>query len=303
MSKYTTEVRFICETYAGLDESKGQGSVKEIIEKARPKVFDFDFPMFDEGYRPVLETKILKHYYTREIGLETVGLWKQFMDMKLNEIMPYYNQLYKSAELEFNPFNDTDITTTSNRKLDNNEDKSSSNTRTDDLLEKYSDNSTRTDNLSEKTSDNSTRTDNLAHHDTTTGTDKNTDRYSDTPQGGLTGIESDTYLTNARIVYDENSSTNDGTNTGTQTVSESGSRDNTGTQKNDTTGNRSNTGTQKSDGTENSTFSSTDDYLEHIAGKRGGESYSKLLAEYRKTFLNIDMQIIGELGDLFMNLW
>ena len=72
MSKYTTEVRFICEHYAGLDESEGYANVEEIIERARPKVFDFDYPIFDSSYKPILETKILKHYYTREIGFETV---------------------------------------------------------------------------------------------------------------------------------------------------------------------------------------------------------------------------------------
>ena len=79
MSKYTTEVRFICEQASGLTESTGD--YKTVIERARTKIFDFDFPIYKESYRSVLETKILKHYYTREIGLETVGLWK----LKLNQ--------------------------------------------------------------------------------------------------------------------------------------------------------------------------------------------------------------------------
>ena len=84
MSKYTTEVRFICETAAGLETSQGYTSVNKIIEKALPSVFDFTFPIFDESYRNVLETKILKHYYTREIGLESVGLWKLNLETKLS---------------------------------------------------------------------------------------------------------------------------------------------------------------------------------------------------------------------------
>ena len=109
MSKYTTEVRYICETNAGLKESKGYKSVAEVIANSRTKIFDFDYPIYDESYRSVLETKILKHYYTREIGLETVGLWKLKLDTKMNEIMPYYNQLYKSALIEFNPMYTTDL--------------------------------------------------------------------------------------------------------------------------------------------------------------------------------------------------
>ena len=39
MSKYTTEVRYICETFSGLDESKGCFNINEIIE-ARSKQID-----------------------------------------------------------------------------------------------------------------------------------------------------------------------------------------------------------------------------------------------------------------------
>lgn len=116
MSKYTTEVRFICEEAAGLTSSVGYLGVNDVINTALPKVFNFEFPIFDEAYRPILEKKILKHYYTREIGLETVGLWKLFLDTKLNEIMPFYNQLYKSELLEFNPFYDIDLTRDHNLK-------------------------------------------------------------------------------------------------------------------------------------------------------------------------------------------
>ena len=110
MSKYTTQVRFICESYAGVMESEGSDSVDNIIELARSKVFNFNYPIFDEAYRSVLETKILKHYYTREIGAESVGLWKLWLNTRLNEIMPYYNDLYKSTKFEYNPLNDVDIT-------------------------------------------------------------------------------------------------------------------------------------------------------------------------------------------------
>jgi hypothetical protein len=108
---YTTELRYICESYAGLTESAGYNNIENVIKKALPKIFDFDFPIFDEDYRAVIETKIIKHYYTREISEETVGLWKLRLNTKMNEIMPYYNQLYKAWSVDFNPLYDTDITT------------------------------------------------------------------------------------------------------------------------------------------------------------------------------------------------
>ena len=116
MSKYTTEVRYICETYAGLTESEGYDSIDEIVEKAVPKIFrSADIPMFageTEAHRALLLKKILLHYYTREIGYETVGLWKLKLNQKLVEIMPYYNQLYESELLQFDPLKNVDVTKT-----------------------------------------------------------------------------------------------------------------------------------------------------------------------------------------------
>ena len=106
MSKYTTELRFVCETLAGLSESEGFNSVDTIIENSYAKLFDFDFPIFDEEYRPVLEKKIIRHFYTREIGQETIGLFKLKLQTKLCDIMDYYNQLYKSALLDIDPLTD-----------------------------------------------------------------------------------------------------------------------------------------------------------------------------------------------------
>lgn len=133
MSMYTTELRFICENYAGLTESTGYSNVEQVIAGALPKLFDFDFPIFDEEYRTVLETKIVKHYYTREISEETVGLWKLRLNAKMNEIMPYYNKLYTAWADEFNPLYDTDITT--QHTLDN----ESSQTTTGKSTDRFSD--------------------------------------------------------------------------------------------------------------------------------------------------------------------
>ena len=108
MSKYTTEVRYLCEYEAGYDESQGYQSVDNIVTLASPKIFDFDFPIFDENYRLILEKRILKHYYTREICEETYGLWKLRLEDRMNLIMPYFNKLYESELLQFNPLYDTD---------------------------------------------------------------------------------------------------------------------------------------------------------------------------------------------------
>ena len=60
--------------------------------------FDFkmdSYPIFDENYRKTLNQNILYHYYENEIGFETASLFRFYLNQKLNEIMPYYNELYK----------------------------------------------------------------------------------------------------------------------------------------------------------------------------------------------------------------
>ena len=230
MSKYTTEVRYICESEAGLTVSGGANEVENVIALAIPKVFNFDFPIFDESYRRVLETKILRHYYTREIAHETVGLWKLKLKTKLNEIMPYYNKLYESELLQINPL--------------------------------YTHNLTRT----RKTDFDSNRTTGTDSTTSTSDTTNGTDLYSDTPQGSLTGVLNETYLTNARKTSDSS--------TGQTTFSSDG----------------------------DDAYNSTEDYIENVSGYEG-KDVSDLLLNWRKTFLNIDMMIINELEPLFFQLW
>lgn len=231
MAKYTTELRTICEYYAGYVESQDYDRIDDVISKALNKVFDFDFPIFDENYRSVLETKIIKHYYTREIGAETVARWKLFLNDRMNMIMPYYNKLYESELLTFNPLNDIDLTTD---HTNNNKGESAIN--------------------------------NTSHSDSS-NTGESWNYHHDTPQGGISGLDSLNYLTDATKDTDKSNSSNNGSTSGKQN------------------------------------FTNTEDYLEHIKGKTASKSYSELLREYRKTFLNIDMQIVNNLEDLFMNIW
>ena len=123
--------------------------------------FDFglkDYPIFDEEYRELLNNKILMHYYMDEIGFETAGLFKVYLNNKMNEIMPYYNELYKKQkDLLLNFDKTTNLTETFTR-----------------------DNTTDTNTKSNSTSSN-----------TASGTSKNV--YQDTPMGSITEQDIDNY--------------------------------------------------------------------------------------------------------------
>lgn len=177
MAKYTIELRRVCESLTGL-RPVGLAQIKYVIDQSIPLLFDQNdkYPIFDEAHRATLNEKIIREYWMREIGFETVELFIFELNSEMNKIMPYYNKLYRVIGEDFDPFKDTDYTITAHgHSLEN---------------EKYNeDNKGRvyTNSATESQSDN-----------------KN--KYSDTPQGALSSVEQGTYLTNYRNVTDANSS-------------------------------------------------------------------------------------------------
>lgn len=259
MSKYTTEVRFICENKSGLEISGGCDDVDKIINNSWDKIFTSKVVFFDEEYRSVLCKKILKHYYLREICCETVGIWILWLNTRLEEIMPYYNQLYESAKIKFDPMHDVDLT----------------------REHKRTENETASGNRDKTGNRESNITSNGTTNRTTNSDENKKDLYSDTPQGALTGVENETYLTNARKITDNTN----GTDNAEVNNTEKNASDYSDKEK--TTSN----------------VDTTEDYLETLVGKQGTESFSSLLNKFRETFLNIDMQVIEEFSDLFFGLW
>lgn len=287
MSKYTTELRYICEEAAGVNnheemsDNPGYSDTASIIETARVKLFDFSYPIFDVNYKATLETKIIKHYYFREIGAESYGQFKMWLDRRMNEIMPYYNQLYQSELLKFNPFYNSERAV--ERNTVNTHDVSSESV-SDGVAFNESRNKSETETKNK---------DKVKGTDTTTDASDHWTAFSETPQGGLTGIENNQYLTNA---------THNWANEGSNVKVESESEDEF---EGKVTGNSQGVGKTQTSSTSgnNEVYTGNGKYLEYVLGKEGTETYSEMLEKYRKTFLNIDMMVIDRLSDLFFNLW
>ena len=287
-SRYTVMIRSICEQQAGLYHPDEYPNVEQIIQNSRDKIFDFDFPIYDEEYRPVLESNILRHYYFSEIGAETYGQWKVMLHARLIEIMPKYNAMYKATLLDFDPLLDTNYRKEGYRKEHG----------INENANVHTDITSRNDDFS--TTNNTTRTDNLKEIGNTTASGKSTatngttDKYSDTPQGSLQWIDvtNNSYLTNARVTDTNGNNTyNDTTNT---------TRSNTGTQNTETTG--TNTGTQTTGNIQNNGITDTTaDYWETIKGYTS--SPIDRIFKYIEIFQNIDAMIIKDLKPLFMGLW
>lgn len=84
-------------------------TIKQMVESGI-KIFDFDYPMFKEEYKPTFEKLFIDYFYFDEIGLETPALFKHRLKTKLNLIMPYYNKLYMSQDLEQRILDNYDVT-------------------------------------------------------------------------------------------------------------------------------------------------------------------------------------------------
>ena len=173
MAIYTTEVKTICEYYGNNNQPGDYLSIDTVIDNAIPSIFQ-RFPIFDEAYRNVLCHKILKHFYTREIGFETVSLWKLKLNVTLDEIMPYYNQMYKSATLEFNPLYNFYQEGDNTREIHN-------------FDHRKTDTTGKADSTTHGTNENHQHIDNTAW-----------DKFSETPQGNLQNVENGDYLSSAR---------------------------------------------------------------------------------------------------------
>ena len=442
MSKYTTEVRFICEEAAGLKDSVGYNDVNEVVEKAYPKIFDSSLVFYNEETKARLLPKILIHYYQREIGFETVGLWKLKLNQKMREILPYYNQLYASEALEYDPLknvdnyhthegehndNDTenlsiadnktqtkdytetrnlagthDATETRNlagthdatetRNLQTVDNGSSSYDRNEDTILRHDKTITQGNDVKQRGNDTTAQADDVTIH----ANDVNThsidspldhwEMFSDTPQGGIDGVQlaggvgtsgtlsDNAYLTNATHITESPAATHDtvqhgnitnqhgtitntygnvtqqhgdivetynktgdktdhvdsdgwdktdNTNTHTGTVRTAGETSDTGTVRN--AGGTTDTGTIRNAGdtTDTGTIrnagetidratsahmkqkanAGADSYTNHEYGKIGVATYQEMVMKWRESFLNIDMQIIDELSNLFMKVW
>ena len=86
MSKYTLELRYL-------------------YEDEKFNLFDFPYNLYDNDLKPWFEEKFFQHFMFYEIGFDSVAVFKQRLMSKLNDIFPYYKQLYeteiRSKDIDF----------------------------------------------------------------------------------------------------------------------------------------------------------------------------------------------------------
>lgn len=202
MAGYTMQLREYIESFS-YDERL---PVREVIERGRAELFDFDYPIFDEKYRNVFETNFIRNFYTREIGFETEGLFKFKLESWLLLNMPYYNKLFESELIEFNPLESYSLKTTYTRTADKTQNdirdveqldnKTEQKNASVDTTAKSEDNSST--NLTTNRTQNDTSVGNVAENKSlnqneTTSNDSTTDASGTVKTNGKEDIEGNTH--------------------------------------------------------------------------------------------------------------
>lgn len=234
MASYTMELREYIEMWSQNDSSL---TTKERIEIGRQKLFDFEYPIFDANYKKVFETNFIRKFYMREIGYETEALFKFQLESWMLINMPYFNKMFESELIQFDPLENSNVSSTAKKNVDTTQNGSSSGSTTNDKTD---------DDFSRQLISNNPDT-----------------RLTITTEDGKGVIE---YASS--II--ENNSNN----------------------KTTVTGNTNDESTND--------INSVEDYVQSRSGKIGSQSYSKMLQDFRKTFIRIENEMFNEMQQLFM---
>lgn len=79
----------------GIEDKK---PITQFAENARERIFNFEYPLSIKVNKAEFETMILNKFLMRRISYETFTAWQIQLNVKLNEIMPYYNKLFDSFD-------------------------------------------------------------------------------------------------------------------------------------------------------------------------------------------------------------
>lgn len=270
MSSYTTPLSAIIESYS---QYEGGLTHSERIEIGRKHLFDFYYPIFDEDYRANFERNLIRYFYMREIGFETEGRFKFQLESWLLLNMPYFNKLFESELIKYDPLTNVQLNTGHERL---NQSKTN-----DERLTKHdsqSEQATESETASHSSGQGTTVEDNFNRNVSSNNPDQ---RLALTTQQGKGVIE---YASN----IDENKidNTSKGTSSSEQdTVSQDEMHAKVLSELDDKFTSKHNT---------------NEHYFERKFGKIGDKSFSQQIQEYRQALLRVELQIYNEMQELFM---
>lgn len=266
------------------DNTQVTVELREIVESG-VDVWAFSYPSYYSGeQKTAFEKKVLDHYWLRQIGQETVGRWLHYFRSRIREIMPYYIQLYESQALMAgieDPFGNVDIVETYEEERTG----KTTGTLTSEASGTHSSETSGSSETENTGSSSGTDTETRSH------TEEHIRKFSNTPQGSVSNL--DNYMTEANVETADDGDTLNGTHAAQTSATSTGTASGTSEEIS------SATQTDNTEGTEEST-------TRHTFTKKGNQgvnTYAHDMKELRETFLNIDLMIINELKDLFLQVY
>lgn len=300
MSVYTLSIAEYIRTF-----QKTGMNFNDKIEEGRKHIFSFSYPWYSEDADSKVEFERLfcMHYWTDEIGFETLELFKMKLCETLTREMPYYKQLFDTTQIEYNPLVNFERTgkTEDSRKKEQDATTKGENNKNGSI------NETKKDIFDGNTSANTTGESNSKNEHTSSqnATSKTTNNSSDehlesdNPQINYSGADYASKLLrtdNTGYTHITDNSNSEGNENFTNTKNET-NKSNT-TNINDST--RNNIITESVNHNQNS--NSTEN--EHITSNNveSGFSGSKPteILRYRETIININNMLIDKCEPLFM---
>ena len=205
MAEYTIELRTIVES--GIN------------------IFDFPYEFYDNNKKEKFERDFIRHFYFREIGVETIDKFIFYLNDKMQTVFPYYNKLMQASEVEYDLLDHYRLTETLERQIDNQTHKTGV-TSSVGRFEGEQNGETQTDETGENTS-------NLVND----GFDKETLSSSKTGEGSKNikserDIETDKTHDSERNILIEKSVDSETTSTSSETSKTESSGSETSTSKN-----------------------------------------------------------------------
>ena len=76
--------------------SKNTIEINQLVNDLDFNLFDFEYNLYDNELKSVFEKKFIDHFYFYEIGLTPIARFKKALQIKLNDIYPYFKQLYQT---------------------------------------------------------------------------------------------------------------------------------------------------------------------------------------------------------------
>lgn len=180
--------------------SKYTMELNQLVNALDFNLFDFDYNIYDNELKSAFEKKFIDHFYFYEIGLTPIARFKKALQIKLNDIFPYYKQLYqtelRSADIDF--MLNKDLKEEYTRQLTGNSsvNQSSSSTSNDTSLNINNDTpQNKIDDLDQFMTSASKNTDNstMSSNGTNSAENNSTETYSLVSQGNI-GVTSSAEL-------------------------------------------------------------------------------------------------------------